>query len=421
MQGLILGIDLCDDYSQVSCLNPLDMSADPITLSDDEASCLIPTMICKKKVDDIWFIGEEAYRRALFNEGTMVDKLVKLARKDGNATIEGVRYSAEDLLTRYVDRLLSLAKDKYQLQDVDSLVFTVQTLEGPLLDLLVKVAERCGIARQRVRIMSHAECFVYYVVNQKPEVWSNLSCMFDLTDDGLHYYEMRMIRGRKPRVVEASHERLEESFSLDILDSESGQRLGDTILTRCAEGLLNRKIISSVFLTGKGFLKTEWMPNFLRVVCNKRRVFAGQHIFASGAAYLAYDTLQEQTAYPFVCLCEGRIGSSISMTVQYDGRSEHLTLAEAGTNWYEAQASVELIPDREDELELNITPCGLPRSDKVKIDLTEFPERPPKTTRIEVILSFLSENCMTVRVIDRGFGELFPSSGKTIRRDFYLS
>ena len=421
MEGLILGIDLCDDYSQIACLNPMNMTTEPITLSEDEASCLIPTMICKKKGEPVWYIGEEAYRNALFNEGTMVDKLVKLVRKDGNATIEGVRYKAENLLRTFVEHLLRLAREKYQMEEVDSLVFTVQNLESSLLDALIRVAESCGIPRDKVRILSHTESFVYYVVSQKQEVWSNLACMFDLTDEGLHYYEMRMIRGRKPRVVEASHERMEESFSLDILDSESGERLGDAILTRCAEHLLDKKIISSVFLTGKGFVNTEWMPNFLRMVCNKRRVFAGQHVFASGAAYVAYDSLQANTAYPFVCLCEGRIRSSVSVMVQYNGRSERMTLAEAGTNWYEAQAQVDLIPDDMDYLELNVNPQGIPRADKIRIDLREFPERPNKTTRIRLILSFLSENCMSARVMDLGFGELFPSSGKMIRRDFYLN
>ena len=91
MEGLLLGIDLCDDYSQISCFRPLDMEPEPVALGDDTSSGLIPTVICKKKGEDVWYIGEEAYRLALFGGGTMVDKLVKLVRKEGYATIEGVR------------------------------------------------------------------------------------------------------------------------------------------------------------------------------------------------------------------------------------------------------------------------------------------------------------------------------------------
>ena len=62
-----------------------------------------------------------------------------------------------------------------------------------------------------------------------------------------------------------------------------------------------------------------------------------------------------------------------------------------------------------------------PRVEKVSISLDELPARPNKTTRIEVIVSFTAERCMTVRVVDKGFGELFPATGKVIRRDFYIS
>ncbi len=421
MPGLLLGIDLCDDYSQVSCYNPLSSETEAITLTESESSCLIPTMICKKKQEDIWFIGEDAYRRALFNEGTMVDRLVKLAGKDGSATIEGICYPAEDLLARYVSMLLEKAREKYHQTEVDCLVFTVQTLEGPLLDRLIRIAERCGVSRERVHVLSHAESFVYYVVSQEPEVWANTACMFDLTEDGLHYYEMKMIRGRRPQVVEAEHEKMEEGFSLDLLDDSSGEHLGDTILTACAGRKLEKKIISSVFLTGKGFLSTDWAPNFVKLICSRRRAFVGQHVFASGAAFVAGDLMREETAYPFVCLCEGRIASTVSVAVRYQGRSEKVVLAQAGTNWYEARTSVELIPDGTDCLELEVTPCGSNRTDKIQIDLSEFPDRPNKTTRLEVILSFTSEDCMTVRVTDLGFGDLFPASGCRIRKEIYLT
>ena len=420
MQGLLMGVDLCDDYSQVSCLNPLTGETEAITLTKEEISCLIPTVICKKKTEDTWFIGEEAYRRALVGEGIMVDKLVKLAGKEGSATIESVKYTAEELLYRFVAQLLAMAREKYRTQAVDSLVFTVQTLTGDLLDMLVRIAERCDVSRDRVRILSHTESFVYYVLSQPKDVWVNAVCMFDLTEEGLHYYEMRVVRGRKPQVAEARHERLEEGFDLNVLDSASGEHMGDTILTACAERILDRKVISSVFLTGKGFATTDWASHFLQRVCYKRKVFAGQHVFASGAAYVAGDSLRQESAYPFTVLCEGRIAATVSIQARYEGRNERLVLADAGTNWYEARSSVELIPDGTSVLELAVSRIGVPTHDRVRVDLSEFPQRPNKTTRIEVIVSFTAEDRMTIRVIDRGFGELFPASGRMIRRDISL-
>ena len=60
MQELVLGIDVCDDYSQISYYNPQVYDVENIGLTDEEGSCMIPTVICKEKGTDSWYIGEEA-------------------------------------------------------------------------------------------------------------------------------------------------------------------------------------------------------------------------------------------------------------------------------------------------------------------------------------------------------------------------
>ena len=93
MPGLMLGIDICDDYTQISRFDPDKLDAYAVGIGEEE-EVLIPTMICKKKGEKNWLIGEEAYRSALFGAGSMVDKLVKLASRGGTATIECVVYTA---------------------------------------------------------------------------------------------------------------------------------------------------------------------------------------------------------------------------------------------------------------------------------------------------------------------------------------
>ena len=68
-----------------------------------------------------------------------------------------------------------------------------------------------------------------------------------------------------------------------------------------------------------------------------------------------------------------------------------------------------------------ITPFATQRVETISISLSELPARPNKATRIQVIISFSSENHVTARVVDKGFGELFPASGKVIRKDFLIS
>ena len=381
---------------------------------------MVPTVICKEKGTDCWFIGEEAYRCALYGKGTMVDKLVKLAGKKGTATIEGVKYTADELLQIFVKQILSIPSARLGIEKIGAVVFAFQNKNSDLMDSIIQVTDELGIPRERVHMANHSETYLFYVISQKKDLWINQSCLFDLSETGLHYYELNVIRGRKPQVVEVSHEELEEGFSLEILETGAGKKLGDTILTSCAERLLQKKVMTSIFLTGKGFEDSQWASGFLRFICNKRRVFAGTGLFARGAAYMAYDSIQAQSSYPYVCLCEGRLASTISMQVNHEGRERQLVLASAGSDWYEAKASASFILDNTNILEFLVTPVGNGRQTKLAIQLDEFPARPNKTTRVEVIAAFLSESKISIRVIDRGFGEFFPGTGQMIRQDFQI-
>ena len=66
MDGLVIGLDLNDDYSQISCY-------------EKEKSWTIPTVICRRKETENWLTGEDAYAAALLGDGVIVDKLLKLA------------------------------------------------------------------------------------------------------------------------------------------------------------------------------------------------------------------------------------------------------------------------------------------------------------------------------------------------------
>ena len=44
-------------------------------------------------------------------------------------------------------------------------------------------------------------------------------------------------------------------------------------------------------------------------------------------------------------------------------------------------------------------------TEEFRIDLTEFPKRPPKTTRISVDFKYLTENKFQITITDLGFGE----------------
>ena len=419
--GLFLGVDISDDYSQISSYDVAGGEAVSVTLGGEGAAERIPTVICKKSSVDEWLIGEEAYRQALMGNGTLVDRLVRLAENNGFATLDGVKYRAEQLMTRFVGKVIALAQRQYDETEIESIVFTLHEAGPRINDILIKVAKSCGVPREHVHIYSHTESFVYYILSSPAEIWSNQVSLFDLRENGLFHYEMRAVRGRKPVVIEAGRTKMAESFSLSVFDTPAGEKLVDNILSSCAERELSKKAVSSVVLTGKGFETINWATDFLKVICNRRRVFQSSQLFAQGAAHAAYDLSLEKSNYPYLLICDGRLSSTVSTYAVFDGRREQIVFASAGTNWYEAGTKAAFIVDDIHEVELIVTSVMSGMSQTIPISLDEFPARPNKTTRIELSVTFSSENKMTVKIKDCGFGDIFPSSGLVIKGEYVIS
>lgn len=408
MDGLVIGLDLCDEYTEISCF-------------DQEQVWNLSTVICRNKNKEEWYVGEEAYAHALAGEGVIVDKLLKLAMKEGTATIAGVKYEAGYLLCKFLEQILMLPEKAFSCDRIEQIVVTLQELDRKKMDLIKSCLEQLGLSPDRIHIASHSESFIYYTLSQKKEVWNSHVGLFELSDERLCYYELKVQRGMKQMMVIAESESLEEGFNLDILSTTSGARLADKILCSCGERLLQKKLFSAVFLTGKGFDSQDWASEFMQMVCSKRRVYGEPNLFSKGASFQAADYTRENTVYPFASICEGRLNASIAVPVVYRERESQLVLAAAGASWYETKNAVEFIADHQKDLELVIVPAMDSRKKRtVKIPLEGFPDRDDKTVKIQVRISFLDEKTMAVEVVDQGFGELYPKTEAALRQEVML-
>ena len=407
MEKLIVGIDLCDTYTQAAVLGR-------------EEAWVLPTVICRKREAEEWSVGEDAYKYTLMGEGVIVDKLLSLAAKEGTSTIASVKYTGMELLKKFLEKVLELVLAEYQEPQILQLVISLKNLEMKLMDGLMDCAAALGIPKDCVHIASHTECFVYYVLNQRRDIWGGQVGMFSLSDEDLRYYELKVSRGPRQMTAWAEHEELEEGFNLSVLDTGSGARMADRILCACGDRFLKKKIFSSIFLTGKGFARIDWAPEFMKQICNRRRVFAEPALFAKGAAYKAESYLQKPGVYPFRCICEGKLRSTVTIEVEKRDAKVQIALASAGESWYEARSVLEVILDGQKEIPLTITPQDPKQKRTVTVPLEGFPDRPDKTTRVRIAAGFLDEKTMVLKIADRGFGELFPKTDAFIRQEVML-
>ena len=407
MDGLVIGMDLCDTYTHISCMEP-------------EQTWVIPTVVCKNKNADEWYVEEEAYAHTLVGDGIMEDKLLTQVMKDGTATIGGIKYEGIYLLKMFLEKALELPKKAAGSREIASIVIAVSCLDVKLMDSLLYCADYLKIPRDRVHLISHTESFVYYVTSQKREVWSNQVGMFDLTNQSLRYYELKVQRGLRQMQVVADCENLEEGFHLDVLDNTAGARLADRILCSCADRILQKRLFSAIVLTGKGFENTEWAPEFMKQVCSRRRLFVENSLFSKGALMKAADYLQEKSSYPFIWICEGRLKTTVSVKVLNHDKEGQLFLAAAGDNWYEAKSTVDFIVTGNPEVEFTISPLDPKKKKLVKIGLEDFPKRPDRTTKIELSLGFSDDRTMVAVIKDKGFGEIFPAEDVMIKQEVGL-
>ena len=407
MDGLVIGLALCDSYTQVNC-------------GGQEKVWAFPTVICRKKNEDMWFVGEEAYGFTLTGEGVIVDKLLNLARKNGTATIGDIKFTGQELLERFIEQAIALPAEAYGTEQIRQMVVALPNVDNRTMDCLLYCADHLKIPRSHFHVISYSESFLYYVLSQEQNIWKNQVGLFDLSQKGLRYYEMKVVKGLRQTLVLSDYENLDEGVDLDVLETQAGARLADRILCACGERLLAKKTFSAIFLTGRGFEKPEWASDFTKLAARRRRVFSEPYIFAMGAACKAMDHLAKETAFPFVLICEGRLKATISMEVVHEEKTTQLVIAASGDSWYEAKSTMEFILDHQDELIFQIQPVDQKKKSEVKIPLKGFPERPERTTRIQLKTGFKNENTMAVVIKDKGFGELFPASDTEIGREIVL-
>ena len=385
-----------------------------------EQALILPTVICRDKEAEHFSIGEEAYRKTLAGSGVLVDRLTRLAQRNGTATIGGQRYEASQLLSIFLKKAVRSALPKnMDLGDITALSIALPKLSEEAVSSALAAALSLGVPRHAVRIIGHTEAMMYYVLSEDKEFYSNTVALFNLSEDKLYYYEMKVIRGLQRQSVVGDGEAMDEGFSLDILKNEAGQKLGDSILLTCAEKLMARKNYSAVFLTGKGFDEIDYFPQFKEFICRRRKVCAEKGLFAIGASAAAADMLREETHFPYVFLCESRLSADISMNVVTKNREERLLLAAAGDPWNEANGHIEVIPCRQNYIDIEIAPQDRAKAHRtVRIPLAGFPERPDRCTRVALSLSFPRADRMRIDLRDRGLGEIFPGTDAHICEEF---
>lgn len=405
---IILGIDFSRDYSQLSYL---DDTGKPKSVSiGTESNYLIPTAVCFNSELKEWSAGDEAINKSHSENSRLIKELPLLFNEDTEEDVGKI-------MTVFFAYLLKLAVNQCNGRLIKNILVTVEEVNQNVLKGIKEVLTDLGYQEDDIRVISHSESFVYYTLNQNKDIWINKVLFLELNEYEFACRRLEVVRGREPHVADVKVEDLSNLFDLEMAKKDIHSC--DRILADYMDELLKKHVVSGIYLSGAGFYLDGWQ-NTLQTICRNRRVFKGNNLIVKGAAYGAKECFLPSTLDKYLISCKGRTRVKITMAVEYKGKDSNITLSNIGDYWYDATSKMECIMEKPTKAVFEIQDLINHSNDTFKIDLRDFPEREPNTTRIEVDFRYVEENKFEITIKDLGFGDFFESSGMTVTREVTL-
>lgn len=384
MDELILGMDLTENSSQISFYN-------------DKT----------KDIESIPFWGSQMI---LTNPKTMSEMIAELNEA---AIVE------DTTLYRHVVDLLENAVKVTGINKISKVCVTLETFHITLLEHLKKIFISLDLEKE-VNFISHVESYCHYIVTTKRELWGSGCVMMDFSREGLYYHRLFSNKLAEGTVVMVNTEKYLEGDIAEIIAGNKKLEEGAGYIEQVTRAVFDKRIISSVYLTGELFDEPQLPKSLLGFLCSKRRVFAGQNLYVKGACVAAAARSGRLDISEFIFACENRLTSTIEMDISERGIPMRFRVAKAGVNWYDASRKFDCILNQADNIELKLIDIGAREARKVAIALDSIPYRPPKMTRLEMNFDFKSALKCGVTIKDKGFGDFYKTSNAVVRCELEL-
>lgn len=406
-KSLLLGIDLSDDFTQISFYQYQTNDVSSIAMSMDTTNPLVPTCLLVKESTKDWTFGEEALRLKELNGGIYIDQFVSRIISEQNVEIYQSVYTPVMLLSKFFKKVLGYIRQHFLNCTIAKLVITLDDTSPKVCEAVYAALKPLGLEKDRVTILTRVQCFMYYILSQKQELWLNDVGLFQFDDDGMNYYRLSVNRRNSPMPVIVNKIELSSDFTLSLLEKEGNVRFSQRF-EKIANQLLYKRLTTSLFFTGKGF-SGDWVDDVLKRLCVGRRVFKGQNLYTKGACYAA-KAIQTDEFSSYLLLSDDMITSTISIRLYQDAKENDYVLAKAGTPWWQVKSEITVILDATKELDFTVK--NLLKREPVKevFHIDNLMERENKTIRLSIQLHFVDRDTAVLTIRDTGFGDFYKTT-----------
>lgn len=417
---VVIGFELGNEYSQISYCRQDQSMPDTVSLVMGEEQYNIPTFLCRRAEAEEgaqWSIGKEALKNAKEGKGILIKDLILIVRESTSIKIGTEEFSTEELLTVFVKKAFAYLYAYVRAEDISALAFTMKDMDKNMMDLLKKIVAQMGAKNMDVYFLSHEDCFYQYIIHQPEEMWIHDVLLLDYKRDGISSHILQMNRKTNPIACFIETKVFPQMMIPDMSGKTETAKSAfykqlDAALLEITRKHCEKRTITSIFLLGDYFSK-EWCRESLKYMCRGRRVFQGNNLFSKGACYGVRERVYPSTlSTSYVYLSNDKLRANIGMTCDKGQQEIYFPILDAGTNWYEAQKSFDVMLVKDNSITLNIAPVDGNRTRMAKISLEGLKVRGNKTNRIGLRFYMEDSNAVQIEITDKGFGEFFVSTGR---------
>lgn len=405
IRNILIGFQLDQEKSQICYYDR--KSQEPVSLVTRVGSslCEFPTALCKVEGKDEWHFGLEAEYFGQQPGGILLNHLYEQWQNNETVQVDKVEMEPWQLMAIYFRESLKMLGVKDIIKGLGGLMVTCPKLNKDFVDHMKKAFESLGFSRDILHIQDYDESFYYYTMYQKPEIWMRKTALYSFDGDGVGFQTLEINRKTKPALVTLSAVR---EWKLRTTPQEWDEDFYHVILDT-----IGTDTYSSVFMIGEGFNR-EWACKSLPLLGkNRKHIFYGNNLYVKGACYGAKEKTEEKNLKDYLFMSHDLVGTNVGMEMLVRGMRVYYPLVVAGTNWYEASTECEFILDDKTSLEFVTSKMEGGEKSNCKMLLDGLPNRPNRTTRLQLKAECISTESCCITVSDLGFGDMYPSSGKT--------
>ncbi len=413
-EAFYIGMDLCSDSTQISFYNDIKREPETVNQLNNKETYMMPNILFYSKDTGDWYVGSEASEARFKEDGIILDELYKNARSEETIDVAGTIYTFRQLFLKMLKMHIDSFLYRYEGATVKKLVITIPEYNKDLFKVLGTFHKELDIPAESVEITSHLDSGLYYIFNQSSELWVNSVALFDYSADGLNYYRIDITRGKTPEIISVVHEDYTAQFNMALFGGDN--ILMDVTFAKIADYEMKKTYISSVFLTGLGFSE-KWMNKSRNILCQGRRVFAGQNIYTKGACYKAVGGEYEEFYKRFFVETKENVIYDVGIS-SGEEEDKFIPIVLGGRQWYNIHGKINIILDDTDKLTIIYRNRQSGEEVREVVKLHGIPKRPNKTSKFSVEVEFDDPHRGAVIIKDVGFGKLFPTTNKIYRKEF---